>query len=169
MAPRTAQEEMLAALWSQMLNIENIGVEANFFDLGGHSLLATEVIARVRETFLVDISLRALFEAPTIAGLASAIDAALREEKKINHAPLLAVPRQEHMKLSFAQERLWFLDQLVPNNPFYNMPLTYHLFGALNIKALEWAFSQGYVATDFAHGAFILTRDLTSTIQGEHP
>jgi len=141
-APRTAQEEMLAALWSQMLNIENIGVEANFFYLGGHSLLATEVIARVRETFLVDINLRALFEAPTIAGLASAVDAALREEKKINHAPLLAVPRQEHMKLSFAQERLWFLDQLMPNNPFYNMPLTYHLFGALNTKALEWAFTE---------------------------
>ncbi len=113
-------------------------MEEDFFDLGGHSLLAVRVISRVRDAFAVDVPLRALFDAPTVAGLAGMVDRAGTAVVP----PLVPVDRGETLPLSFAQEPLWFLDQLVPQNPFYNMPSAYRLTGPLDVVALERALHQ---------------------------
>jgi amino acid adenylation domain-containing protein len=136
-APRTPIEEMLASIWSNILLIDSVGVHDNFFTLGGHSLLATQVISRVRDTILIELPLRSLFEAPTIAEFASRVEIALKNGKSVEALPLLPIPRSESIPLSFAQTRLWFLDRLQPDSAFYNIPLALRLFGQLNIVALQ--------------------------------
>jgi len=133
-APRTPLEEELAGLWSELLRIERVGIHDNFFELGGHSLLATQLASRVRATFQVELPLHRLFESPTIAGLAEAIE---RERPALPAPPITAVRRDGRLPLSFAQERLWFMDQLMPGHAFYNVPLAVRLHGALNLAALD--------------------------------
>ncbi|MEW6735288.1 MAG: amino acid adenylation domain-containing protein, partial [Acidobacteriota bacterium] len=140
--PRTAEEEIIIAIWQQVLSIERISIHDNFFELGGHSLLATQVISRVRETFNVDLPLRCLFESPTVAGLATSIEKARKEGYDLMILPISTVERNDQLPLSFAQQRLWFLDRLVPNNPFYNIFFAVRLLGELNFVALEKAFSE---------------------------
>jgi amino acid adenylation domain-containing protein len=137
LAPRTPIEEMLTSIWADVLRIELVGVHHNFFELGGHSLLATQVISRVRDTLAVELPLRSLFEAPTIAELASRVELELKNGQSQEAEPLLPIPRLESIPLSFAQARLWFLDQLQPNSAFYNIPLALRLSGQLNIAAIE--------------------------------
>ncbi|MGL5924604.1 amino acid adenylation domain-containing protein, partial [Chroococcidiopsis sp.] len=136
-APRTPIEEMLASIWADVLSIELVGVHHNFFELGGHSLLATQLISRVRDTFGVELPLRSLFEAPTIAEFASRVENSLKNRQSQEALPLLTIPRSESILLSFAQARLWFLDKLQPNSAFYNIPLAWRLSGQLNIAALQ--------------------------------
>ena len=111
-APRTPVEEVLAGIWAEVLGVGRVGVEDGFFDLGGHSLLATRVVSRVREVFGVELPLRALFEGPTVAELARAVEDERRRELPVL-PPVVPAGRTEP-PLSFAQERLWFLDQLRP-------------------------------------------------------
>ncbi|HSP79762.1 MAG TPA: condensation domain-containing protein, partial [Myxococcaceae bacterium] len=134
--PETETEKKLAAIWAEVLRVEQVGAEDDFFALGGHSLLATQVLSRVRATFGVELPLRALFEAPTVAGLASRFPAAVRTQAP----PLVPVSREGHLPLSFAQQRLWFLDQLEPGRPFYNVPLAFRVSGRLDVAALERGF-----------------------------
>jgi len=135
-APRTATERILAAIWSDVLHIEQIGVTHNFFALGGHSLLATQIVSRVRQSMDVELPLRSIFEAPTIEGLAKRI-AGTEHSAQLTVIP--RVPREQSLPLSFAQERLWFLDQLEPGNPQYNGPLPMRLKGLLNPAAMQGA------------------------------
>ncbi|HVU25273.1 MAG TPA: amino acid adenylation domain-containing protein [Opitutus sp.] len=135
-AARTPAEEILAHLWARVLGVERVGAEDNFFALGGHSLLATQLVTRVREAFGVELPLRALFEAPTVRALAGRI-AAARAEQAASAPPLRAAARTRELPLSFAQERLWFLNQLEPGNPFYNMPAALRLDGAFDLRAAE--------------------------------
>ncbi|HKV10754.1 MAG TPA: amino acid adenylation domain-containing protein, partial [Thermoanaerobaculia bacterium] len=141
-APRTPVEEVLAGLWAGLLGRERIGVHADFFDLGGHSLLATRLIARVRGTFDVDLPLSALFQAPTLAGFAAAVEDALRAGRAFASPPLAPAPRGSALPLSFAQHRLWVIDQLEPGSPVYNIPAAVHLTGALDPAALAAAFAE---------------------------
>ncbi|MGB8690508.1 MAG: amino acid adenylation domain-containing protein [Microcoleus sp.] len=136
-APRTPIEEILASIWGNILSIDSVGVSDNFFELGGHSLLATQVISRVRDTLAVELPLRSLFEAPTIAEFALRVEIALKNGQSVLSEPLVPIPRSGDVPLSFAQQRLWFLDQLQPNSPFYNIPVALRLFGQLNIAALQ--------------------------------
>jgi amino acid adenylation domain-containing protein len=136
-APRTATEEILAGLFAEVLKVERVGAGVDFFELGGHSLLATRLAARVREAFAVELPLRALFEAPTVDALAGRVDALLREGRGVQAPPLVPVPREGALPLSFAQARLWFLDQLEPGSAAYNMPYALRLRGALDAAALE--------------------------------
>ncbi|MET0400290.1 MAG: amino acid adenylation domain-containing protein, partial [Longimicrobiaceae bacterium] len=136
-APRTPAEERMAAVWAEVLGTERLGVEDNFFELGGHSLLATQVASRVREAFRVELPLRAVFEAPTVAELARRVerlrwDAAPAAESP----PLVPVSREESLPLSFAQQRLWFIDRLEPGSPAYNLPLPLRLRGPLDARVL---------------------------------
>jgi amino acid adenylation domain-containing protein len=132
-APRTATEKILAGIWCEVLKLERVGVEDNFFDLGGHSLLAAQVMSRVRAACNVELPLRALFEAGTVAVLAQNV----AEASQYEVASLVAVPRAGALPLSFAQERLWFLNQFEPQSAFYNIPVALRLRGPLNIAALE--------------------------------
>ena len=141
-APRTATEELLAGLWARVLRVNRVGINDNFFALGGHSLLATQVIARVRDAFRQEVALRSLFEQPTVAGLAQIIEVAQREGHGLEAPPLIGVSREEDLPLSFAQQRLWFLDQLEPGNSFYNIPAAVRLRGVLNVAALERTLSE---------------------------
>ncbi|HVT17885.1 MAG TPA: amino acid adenylation domain-containing protein [Thermoanaerobaculia bacterium] len=135
-APRTLSEEMLAGLWVEVLEVERVGREDNFFALGGHSLLATRVVSRIRETFGVELPLRALFEGPTVAELAARVEAEAAAGRGVAAPPIVPVPRTAELPLSFAQQRLWFIDQLAPGNPAYNMASAVHLQGALDQAAL---------------------------------
>ncbi|NPC76705.1 non-ribosomal peptide synthase/polyketide synthase, partial [Pyxidicoccus fallax] len=138
-APRTETERQLALFFSELLRAERVGAHDNFFDLGGHSLLATQLVSRVRATFGVEMPLRDLFEAPTVAELAERIDSAKRGEAR---PPLVPVPRSGPLPLSFAQQRLWFLDRLEPGSAFYNIPAAVRLDGPLDVAALERALQE---------------------------
>jgi amino acid adenylation domain-containing protein len=141
-APRTPTEELLAEIWAQLLDLERVGVHDNFFDLGGHSLLATQLVSRMRETFQVEILLRRLFEVPTVAGLAESIEAARQAGQKLLTTPILPISRNGDLALSFAQQRLWFFNQLDPGNSAYNLPAAVRLRGPLNLPALEKSLSE---------------------------
>jgi amino acid adenylation domain-containing protein len=139
---RTPAEEVVFAIWMEVLKLGRIGVHDNFFELGGHSLLATQVVSRIRQVFQVELPLRALFEAPTIAALAEKVQALQGSGKNFHSPDLKPVPRDQALPLSFAQQRLWFLDKLEPNNPLYNVPYVVRLKGALNLRAMERALNQ---------------------------
>ncbi|HEU4506949.1 MAG TPA: amino acid adenylation domain-containing protein [Pyrinomonadaceae bacterium] len=135
--PRNKTEEIVASIWSGLLGIEKISVFDNFFELGGHSLLATGFVARVRECFQVELSLRSVFLFPTVAGVAQKIDD-LRGEPSGRHIP--AIQRIEHtqpLPLSFAQQRLWLLNQIDTSSAFYNISGGLRLKGSLNFRALQ--------------------------------
>ena len=134
--PRDAVEEVLASLWGEVLGLSGLGAHDDFFDLGGHSLTATQLVSRIRETLQVELPLRALFEHTTIAGLAQVIAAA--RPGAAPPAPLVAGSREGDPPLSFAQARLWFLDQMGADAA-YNMPWAFRLAGALDGDALERA------------------------------
>ncbi|HEY9666644.1 MAG TPA: condensation domain-containing protein, partial [Coleofasciculaceae cyanobacterium] len=141
-APRTPVEEVLTNLWVEVLNLERVGIHNNFFELGGHSLLATQLISRIRDTFQVELSLRCLFESPTVAELSDRIQATRQTESERHAPPLIAVSRSEELPLSFAQARLWFLDRIAPGNCAYNIPAAVRLTGLLNVQALQQSLNE---------------------------
>jgi amino acid adenylation domain-containing protein len=134
-APQTPIEEMLAGLWASVLGVERVGRGDDFFALGGHSLLATQMIARLRQLLDIELPLRALFENPTLAGLAACVEEA-HTAAGAALPPILPVSRQGCLPLSFGQQRLWFLDQLEPGSAAYNMPSPVRLAGRLDPAAL---------------------------------
>jgi amino acid adenylation domain-containing protein len=136
-APRNPTEEMLKRIWAEVLGIEQIGIDDNFFALGGHSLLGTQLISRVKNAFNIDLPLHSLFEAATIAELAEYIQQVQQTETAVSQPPIQVVSRDEPIPLSFAQQRLWFLDWLEPNSSTYNMPGAVRLQGQLDLVALE--------------------------------
>ncbi|WP_420718389.1 amino acid adenylation domain-containing protein [Pyxidicoccus sp. MSG2] len=138
-APRTALEAQLAALWTELLHVERVGVHDDFFELGGHSLLATQVVSRLRSTVGVEVPLRVLFDAPTVEALAVQVEQATRS---LALPALRPVPRAGPLPLSFAQQRLWFLDRLQPGGAAYNVPTVLRVEGRLDVAALERAFTE---------------------------
>ncbi len=140
-APRTPAEEVLAGIWAETLRLERVGVEEGFFDLGGHSLLATRVVSRIRALFGVELPLRALFEGPTVAELAVRVEEMRRAGLPVL-PPVVPVERTRGLPLSFAQERLWFIDRLEPGSTVYNMPWPLRLRGTLDAGALERALGE---------------------------
>ncbi|HEX7241707.1 MAG TPA: amino acid adenylation domain-containing protein, partial [Longimicrobiaceae bacterium] len=141
-APRTPTEELLAGIFADVLGAGRVDADADFFELGGHSLLATRIISRVGEAVGVELPLRALFEAPTVAGLAAEVDARLRAGDGTQAPPLVPVPRDGTLPLSFAQQRLWFLDRMEPGSAAYNVPAALRVRGDLDVEALRRALEE---------------------------
>ncbi|BAZ54102.1 condensation domain-containing protein [Nostoc sp. NIES-4103] len=141
-APQTPIEEILSKIWAEILGVEQIDIHDNFFELGGHSLLATQVISQVRQVFQLELPLGQLFDAPTIAGLAKRIENAQQIKPHITVNSLVCVNRTDKLPLSFAQERLWFLAQLQPDDATYNELFALRLVGSLNIEALEQSLNE---------------------------
>ena len=155
-------EEMVANIWAEVLKTSEVTQTANFFELGGHSLLATKVVARIRQAMQVNLPLGAIFEFPTVAGLAARVNTLMRDGANSSESPLVpanwgSVPKP----LSFAQRRLWFLDQLEPNSAFYNVPLAMRLTGPFDASAMQHALA----ATVARHESLRTTFQL----RGEEP
>ncbi|HEX3681792.1 MAG TPA: amino acid adenylation domain-containing protein, partial [Bryobacteraceae bacterium] len=139
-APKTAQsavQEIIAGIWSEVLKKNRVNASDNFFDIGGHSLMATQVVSRVRRTFEIELPLQALFEAPVLCMFAERAEQAMRTS---TGSPVPAMKRADRgmdLPLSYAQQRLWFVDQLEPGSAAYNVPFGLRLTGELQSEALE--------------------------------
>ncbi len=139
--PRTEVEEVVAGVWCEVLDLPRVGVHAGFFDLGGHSLLATRLVSRLRRIFNADLSMRNLFDSPTVAALAAMIEGLLRSSAGQLPPPIVRVARDGPLLTSFSQRRLWFLNQLDPDSAAYHIPAAIDLAGDLDVAALRASFA----------------------------
>src|SRR6185295_4659572 len=129
--------ELLAGIWGEVLNVEHVNAHDNFFDLSGHSLLATRVVSRIREAFNLELPLRRLFEYPTVLELAAHIDDQLRVAHASALPPIRPQPHDHTRPLSFAQQRLWYWEQLEPGTATYNLCSALRLEGDLDLAVFE--------------------------------
>jgi amino acid adenylation domain-containing protein len=141
-ASRTPTEELLTGIWTDVLKVDRVGIHDSFFELGGHSLLATQLVSRIRDAVQVEVSLQSLFESPTVAGVAAEIEEARHAGAVSIAPPIERVSLEGDVPLSFAQERLWFLDQLEPASAVYNIPAAVRLTGELDNSLLELSFRE---------------------------
>ncbi|MEM9821491.1 MAG: amino acid adenylation domain-containing protein, partial [Bacteroidota bacterium] len=135
-APRSESEKVLAQIWQSILKLNRVGIHDNFFDLGGHSLLATRVISDIYKQLQIEISMRDLFQHNSLESLADFVD---QQESNTDLPKLTPQERPEFIPLSFAQERLWFIDQLA-GSIHYHMPMQFTFTGDLDVKAIEKTF-----------------------------
>jgi amino acid adenylation domain-containing protein len=159
-APRNEIEEKLVNIWVRTFAVERIGIHDNFFQLGGNSLLAMQVMARINSAFQVEFPLRRLFEAPTVAQLSTVVEQLLKAGNTEKGSPIVKVPRGHFMPLSYAQQRLWFIDQLEPATSAYNVPAAVRVPGAIDANVLERAFQEVVRRHETLRTRFVL-------IQGE--
>ncbi len=134
---RTPIEEIILAIYQEILGLDQINIHESFFHLGGHSLLATQIVSRIRAALGVEVSLRALFETPSVAGLAQKIEQNQRSLQESVLPPLCSVERTQDLPLSFAQQRLWVQEQLTSGHSAYGLPIAIKLQGPLHIAILE--------------------------------
>ena len=140
--PTSEIEKTLVDLWQELLGFEPISIDDNFFELGGHSLLIVQMISRLRDLFRTEIPMEAVFHAPTVAGLARRLEMAGSAETSLQPPPMEPVSRDCDLPLSFAQQRLWFIDQLKPGNPAYNLENPVLIEGRVRAAALEQTLSE---------------------------
>jgi amino acid adenylation domain-containing protein len=138
----SSTEEIVSGIWSEVLGVSEVSRSDNFFDLGGHSLSATQVISRLRAVFEQDLPLTVMFEHPVLSELSGEIEQQTRAGARAWMAALKKVEREGEVAVSYAQQRLWFLDQLEPGSAAYNIPTAVRLTGLLNLHALELTFTE---------------------------
>ena len=157
--PRNQIESTLAAIWESVLEVEEVGVTDSFFDLGGHSLLATRVLSRIRENLYVELSVRSVFESPTIRDLSKQIAEQRTEGGTRRRPPIETASETTHFPLSFGQRRLWFLHRMEPDSSVYNIHQTVRLDGALDIDALRKSINQLTATHESLRTTFTLVED----------
>ena len=155
-APQDEIEQAIATIWQQLLGLERVGRHDHFFELGGHSLLATQLVSRIGAAFGIGLPLRAVFEAPTLAELAAC---AKQSERKQDAAPIPRIERDRALPLSFAQQRLWFLDQFESQRGIYNIPAAVRLTGSLDVDALERTLNEIVRRHEVLRTSFVLAGD----------
>ncbi|WP_156371355.1 non-ribosomal peptide synthetase, partial [Nocardia arizonensis] len=136
-APRTQAEQIVAGIFADVLSQQRVGIDDNFFDLGGNSLVATQVVSRIGAAFGTQIGVRALFETPTVAGIAGRAEKAAPTDG--SRPPLVAQRLPDRVPLSLAQQRMWFINQFDPAAPTYNLPFVVRLRGHVDLAALRTA------------------------------
>jgi amino acid adenylation domain-containing protein len=160
-APPTMIEEALAAIWRQVLDLDHVQNDDNFFWLGGHSLLATQIISRIRESFQVELPVRSIFESPKLSELSERIESTMKSGASMAAPALKQLPPNDEIPLSYAQQRLWFLNQLMPGSNAYNLPAEMLIDGGLNAGALEQSLSEVMRRHEALRTSFVLV--------GSHP
>jgi amino acid adenylation domain-containing protein len=155
-APDTPIREILTGIWRKILNLDRVGIEDNFFELGGHSLLATQVISQVRKTFQVEIPLRELFTAPTIAQFSRLIETEINSKSNLESLPLEPVVRNNNLPLSFAQKRLWLLQRIEPLSAAYNGSNALLIEGNIHLKALTASINEIIIRHEILRTSFDL-------------
>jgi amino acid adenylation domain-containing protein len=168
-APRTPEEEILCGLFAELLGLERIGIEDNFFELGGHSLMATRLVSRIRTVLGAELAIRTLFESPTVGELSERLRDSARRRPMLGRQS-----RPEHLPLSYAQQRLWFIDQLEKASPEYNMPEALWLRGELDRAALERAVNKiverhESLRTNFGQGSGVAEQKIEEALRIEIP
>ena len=153
---KTPIEELVRGLWGEVLGCTQVGIHDHFFESGGHSLLATQLVARIRDMLGVEVPVRVVFEAPRVGDLAWRVEQELRKSEGIEVPPLVAMPRPQEIPASFAQQRLWFLDQLHPESTTYLKPDVLRFRGVLNVKALERSLQELVCRHEILHTTFAI-------------
>ncbi|WP_416209758.1 amino acid adenylation domain-containing protein [Nostoc sp. LEGE 06077] len=141
-APRNPIEEKLASIWAELLGIEPIGINDNFFNLGGHSLIAAQMLSRIRDGFQVELFFHHIFANPTIAALAALIEQPSHLQQQLQRPAIQPVSRSEYLPASFAQERVHFIQEVAPEGSAYQAQVTLRFTGELNVAALEQCLSE---------------------------
>ncbi|MBD2244331.1 non-ribosomal peptide synthetase [Nostoc sp. FACHB-888] len=157
--PQNATEEVLASIWVKVLRLEQVGIHDNFFELGGHSLLATQVMSRVRQAFQIEMPLQLLFENPTIASLAQTLAQTQTQENDSQNQTIPLIANRESIPLSFAQQRVWFLEQLEPNSPAYIISNALRLTGEFSASILQQALNAIVIHHEALRTNFITSPD----------
>jgi amino acid adenylation domain-containing protein len=169
-APDAALIETIAGLWREVLGLDDVGLDTDFFGLGGDSLLATQLVSRVKIRLGIELPIRSLFEAPTVRGLArqaakalsrqtGLVDGTVGQEMVKLDAPQSPRRSGDQVPLSFSQERMWFMHAIAPESSAYNIPLALKLRGLLDLKALQWAWDQVVERHEILRTRFINTAD----------
>ncbi|HET8844236.1 MAG TPA: amino acid adenylation domain-containing protein, partial [Ktedonobacteraceae bacterium] len=158
-APRTMIEELFIDICKDILQLEHISIQDNFFRLGGHSLLVAQVISRIRQALDIEVPVDKLFEAGTIAEFCTFIESTLRGKEGVVLPPLVSAERQGRLPLSFAQQRMWFLDQLQPGNAFYNIAAPFSVKLFLNVAALDQSLQEMVRRHEILRTTFIMQED----------
>lgn len=140
--PVSPIQTSIAGFFKEILCRSNVGLDDDFFQLGGHSLLATQLVSRICRTFAVDLPLSTVFKSPTVEALSEEVEARSGESRSDHLPPIVSTAGQGDSPLSFSQMRVWYLDQLEPGTPAYNIYLAYRLRGALNLAALRESFTE---------------------------
>ncbi|MBX9256329.1 amino acid adenylation domain-containing protein [Desmonostoc muscorum CCALA 125] len=136
-APRNVIEETLAVIWTELLGFEQIGVHDNFFNLGGHSLIAVQILSRLREIFQVELSFQNIFANPTVAGLAQLVQQHSQLKQQLQCPTMQRISRSGNLPVSFAQERVYFIQEVAPESSAYQAQATLRFRGQLNVTVLE--------------------------------
>jgi amino acid adenylation domain-containing protein len=156
-APSTPLEEQLASIWSEVLSIERVGAQDDFFNLGGNSLLALRLASRVRQVFNVELPLMTLFTSPTVAALAEQIVALLAGDHRLDVPPILPAPREGPVRASFAQEPFWFVQQMSPSATILNMHGALPMTGELDLDALRGTINEIIRRHESLRTRFVMT------------
>ena len=155
-APRTPVEELLSNIWMEVLKVSRVGINDNFFDLGGHSLLLTQVVSRIRNAFKLEMPLRVLFERPTVALMAEAVQTGNVADRSLLVGSIESVEHNGTAPLSFTQQQFWLLDQAEPNSSHYNVRTAIRIAGPLDVPRLQKTFEAILVRHEILRTTFIL-------------